>query len=173
MKFFLTACLIALSLPALGNDFDNWYFNFLAGQVESQGDMFSPDGEQVGTFAGQMKSAVSKDGKSFRSDFECLYLPMEIEVKEDSVWTKGKDGTFRSSDKNIEGVKFKVTLTVKKDKTAQAKAVYVDGRKMTVDYQLKDDGKIHAVVTISLPNGVEGVAMKYQVSKAKPEKEAP
>ena len=76
MKSFLTACLIALSLPALGNDFDNWYFNFLTGRVLPEVTIFKDSAEGK-----KWKKAMTKDPMGDGLQFEAYFFPADLEMK--------------------------------------------------------------------------------------------
>ncbi|MCB1098031.1 MAG: hypothetical protein KDN22_20840 [Verrucomicrobiae bacterium] len=164
MKALLIAVL-SLPVSVFGGDFDNWYFEFLSERCEISGKTFSPDGKETGTFTGASTGKVSPKGAKFTESFEYIYMPGDHKAKDSLVWTKGKDGIFRSASKDSAGNRFSIELTVKADHHYDLKSTFADGRTIETKAKLRE-GVIHAVDTARTKEGEVVFVLKYTRSKA-------
>ena len=91
MKSLATLVAIAcLSLQAMGGDFDNWYFKFLAEPCELSGKTHSEDDQQIGSFSGISTGTLSAAGSTFTESFAYIYQPGDNEAKAALIWKKGR-----------------------------------------------------------------------------------
>ncbi len=169
MKLLLIIAVFSLPLSVFGGDFDNWYFKFLSERCDITGKTFSPDGKKTGTFTGTSTGKVSPTEATFTESFEYVYMPGDHKAKDSLVWTKVKDGVFRSASEDPAGNRFSIELTVEADNKYRLKSTFADGRTIETEASLREDNVIHAVDTARTKAGEVVFVLKYTRSKAEKE----
>ena len=169
----LLLALISLPSSLLAGDFDNWFFDFMTGRCEVEGEMLDAENKQIGTFVGVTKGAISADGKKFTVKFEYTYMPQGVKAADSCTYTKHKDGVYRAAGVDPDGVKYKIELKIEEDKTATNKSTKADGRMVHSILALKKDGAIHATDTLNFKGLGVVSRINYKWHKVKLEPNAP
>lgn len=167
MKTLAIIAIVCLPISVFGGDFENWYFEFVSERTEISGKTLSSDDKQTGTYTGTSTGSVSPNGTEFTETFEYIYMPGDHKTKYALVWTKGKDGVFRSLGEDPSGNKFSFELTIKADKQYNLKCIFADGTTIEAVARLNKDDIIHSVDTARTKMGDIACIYKYTRSKTK------
>jgi hypothetical protein len=166
-------CLLILSCSRSADeqsagDFENWYFDFLQSELDYVGKYFTPDGREFGNSRGTAMGSITSDEHLFTetvsNHYETLYEPQNNTIEITIKWRKSGDfsqGQYQDSN----GLEVAIIMNVSENHQFSTESSAPDGRTMTTEGQLMDDGTVSVNETMRDPSGNVILTSKIVMSK--------